>query len=477
MKRWVITSELFLRDIKMFDVPEPKTKNRNESKWDRWGSSQWTYFADEIKQRINFFLLQRLRGNNIEVGGGWYLSYPDSAVVDLSSVCLNHNPAKEKLQFDLDIIGEGKKLPYKDNSFNSATLISVWQYLQHPKAVLGELERILKPGAEIYLINGQGAGPKECVVGRSRTEGLQEFFQELGYDTLVENIPDISGSVSEFQSVCVAMPDVDLFGDAPSRIQNKAQRKKQDEEICQDSSIFINAYVDWEMRNIVARLSKLSSFPVTRYSQEYLEKIETFSQKYHEQTGGIPLIFMEYSFEPELAMLTKEYKSFYGMMFFIGSTEKVDNYSETADEMLKKYELGFTRHLNYFKQPTTTCLIEYCAEFKLKKEDYWSGTNGNETELRRFAVFISSLGLNSFTRKLQAQVYDRLQPNVPDLDEQIQRQRAFGYKMATYEHKQKRNIDELIDVKKRIAEDGVPTVETRKLDYVPILPMLRQFIK
>jgi len=164
MKRWMITSELFLSDIKMFNVPEPKTKNRNESTWDHHGSYQWTYFPDEIKQRIKFFLLKRLRGKNIEVGGGWYHSYPDSVVVDLSSVCLKHNPAKEKLQFDLEIIGEGKKLPYKDNSFNSATLISVWQYLQHPKAVLGELERILKPGAEIYLINGQGAGLKECIV-------------------------------------------------------------------------------------------------------------------------------------------------------------------------------------------------------------------------------------------------------------------------------------------------------------------------
>ncbi|MEA3514494.1 MAG: methyltransferase domain-containing protein [Nanoarchaeota archaeon] len=473
----MITSELFLSDIKMFNVPESKTKNRHESTWDHHGSYQWTYFADEIKQRINFFLLQRLRGNNIEVGGGWYLSYPDSVVVDLSTVCLNHNPAKEKLQFDLDIIGKGKKLPYKDNSFNSATLISVWQYLQHPKAVLGELERILKPGAEIYLINGQGAGLQECVVGRSRTEYLQEFFQELGYDTLVEHIPAFNGSVSEFQSVCVAMPDVDLFGDAPSRIKNKAQRKKQDQEICQDSSKFINAYVDWEMRNITARLAKLSSFPVTRYSQEYLGKIEAFSQKYHEQTGGIPLIFMEHSFEPELAMLTQDYKFLYETMFLMGVTEKVDNYSETADEMLKKYELGFTRYSNYFNQPTTTNLVEYCAEFEPKQEYYWSGTKGNETELRKFATFISSLGLNSFTRKLQKQVYDRLQPNVPDLDEQIQRQRAFGYKMATYEHKQKRNIDELIAIKKRIEEDGVPTVETRKLDYFPILPVLRQFIK
>ena len=247
--------------FKMFKVPKPKTENRHESTWDHHGSYQWTYFADEIKQRIQYFLLQKLNGKNIEIGGGWYLSYPNSVVVDLSSVCLEYNPAKEKLQFDLDTIGEGKQLPYEDDYFSSATLISVWQYLRHPKAVLGELERILKPGAEIYLINVQGAGLEECIVEASRTEILQKFFQELGYDSLIEHIPTFGGKVRELQSVCVAMPDIDLFGEAPSRIRNKEQREKQDENLCQDPSIFINEYVDWQMKNVASKLAKLSTFP------------------------------------------------------------------------------------------------------------------------------------------------------------------------------------------------------------------------
>ena len=116
----------------MFETPKPKTENPHESIWDHHGSYQGTYFDHRIKQRIQHFLLQRLSGKNIEVGGGWYLSYPNSTVVDLSSVCLKHNPAKEKLQFDLDTLVDGKRLPYSANSFNSSTLISVWQYLQPP---------------------------------------------------------------------------------------------------------------------------------------------------------------------------------------------------------------------------------------------------------------------------------------------------------------------------------------------------------
>lgn len=462
----------------MFDTPKPKTQNLHESIWDHHGSYKWTYFADKIKQRIQYFLLQRLHGKNIEVGGGWYLSYPDSVVVDLSSVCLEHNPAKEKLQFDLDTIGEGKKLPYENDSFNSATLISVWQYLRHPKAVLGELERILRPGAEIYLINGQGAGLKECVVGASRTESLQAFFEESGYDTLIEHIPSIDGRVSEFQSVCVAMPGVDMFGDAPSMIRNKTQRKKQDEDICQDSSIFVDAYVNWEIRNTAARLVKLSSFPVTRYFQEYLERVEAFSQEYHEQAGGVPLIFVEYGFEPALAMLIQEHELFINrIMCLIDADESIEKYHGIEDEMLKRFDIGFSRYYNYLGQSTTAALLEYCTNFKPDQENYWKGTKGNEAELRKFVSFISSLGLNSFTRKLQSQIYERLQPNVPYLDESVQRQRAFGYHMATYEHKQKRDIDELIEIKGRIESEEIPVVETRTLDYMSILPAMEQFVR
>lgn len=462
----------------MLKVPEPKTGNPHESTWDHHGSYQWTYFAQEIKQRIQYFLLQRLNGKNIEVGGGWYLSYPNSVVVDLSSVCLEHNPAKEKLQFDLDTIGESGQLPYGDDSFNSATLISVWQYLRHPRAVLRELERVLRPGGEIYLINGQGAGLEECIVGSTRTEGLQQFFQELGYDTLIEHIPEFDGRVSEFQSVCVAMPDSDLFGKTHSRVRNKTQRKKQDEEICQNPAIFLKDYRDWEMGNQLSRLAKLSTFPVTRFSQEYLKRIEEFSQKYNQETGGIPLAFIEQGFEPELAMLLPEDELPLGMLFFMGNDEPLKEDSDNREEkILRRPDLSFSRYFNYFDHPTTKELLGYCERFQLEREDRLQGRSGNETELIKFTDFLASLALNSFTRELQAQMYERLQPNVPDLDERVQRQRTFGYSLATQEYKQRRSIDRMIKAKEKITSNGVPVIGTRNLDYIQFIPNMRQLIR
>ncbi|MFH1585752.1 MAG: methyltransferase domain-containing protein [archaeon] len=458
------------------DKPKTRTNHPHESTWDHHGSYQWTYFSDEVKQRINFFLSRRLHGKNIDVGGGWYLSYPNSTVVDLSSVCLAHNPAKEKLQFDLDELGGGKHLPYGDKTFDSATLISVWQYLKHPIVMKEELERILKPGAEIYLINGQGGALQECAVSSGRSQEVQRFFQEQGYNSLVENIPSFGGDVNEFQSVCVAMPDRDLFGVAPSRVRNKEKRAKENGEVCQDPSIFQNAFADWELRKRVDLLSAISTFPITKYSQEYLERIERFSQEYHNQTGGVPLIFDEHTIEPELLMLTPDYKFLFATMFLMGEEKAVDRWKGPADDLLKKHRLGFSRHCNYFDFETKQGLLEHCEKFEPRKDDYWGRSSGNETELRKYANFISAIGMNSFTRELQTQIHQRLEPRVKDLDERVERQRAFGYHMATFEGKQQRKIDRLVDVKRAIEGNGTEVAGEGKLDYHPYVSKMREFI-
>jgi len=457
----------------MPDLPKPKTANIHESTWDSHGSYKWTYFNDEVKQRINFFLTQRLYGKNIDIGGGWYLHYPNSTVVDLSSVCLANNPANDKLQFDLDELGNGKHLPYDNSLFDSATLISVWQYLRHQEAVTCELERILKPGAEIYLINGQGGALEKCAVSSGRAEDVQRFFQERGYDTLVENIPSFARNIDEFKSVCVAMPERDLF-ETSSLIRNKEKRITVNNEICQDPSIFENSFVAWELEKRTNLLSKLSRFPVTKYSREYLNKVEKFSQEYNKQTGGIPLIFIDHGIEPELSMLTSENNSFFGTSFLMGKDEPVDMQKDPSEKLFKKYGLSFINHLNYFYFKTIKSLLEHCATFELEKEPYYG--RGNETKLRTFASFISSIALNSFTKELQKQVYDSLNPNVEDLDKRIEREIAFRYSMATFEAKQQRRINKLIQTKEKIKKTGIETIGEGELNFGPYINLMEEVI-
>ena len=458
----------------MFEIPQSKTQNIHEHIWDSYGSFQGTYFEDTIKKRIKFFLGQRLNGRNIEIGGGWYLSYSNSTVVDLSGVCLQHNPAKEKLQFDLDEIEKGRRLPYSDASFDSATLISVWQYLRHPKKVIKELERILKPGAEIYLINGQGAGLSECIVGVANSAGIEIFFRDLGYDTLVEDIPDYIHRVGEFKSVCVAMLDKDLF-DKKSRIKNKTQRQKRNQDICENPQLFTEDYRDFEARRISVSFAKLSRFPITVYSREFLADVENFSREYYSQTGKIPLVFIEHAIESELSLLVPD-NSFSVGLAFIGEKNIGGDHS-FQDKLSKKYKCNFIFYSTYFHPATTVSeLTERCAAFELEKGSYFGGS-GNGSELERYTRFISAIALNSYTRDLQSKVLGVLKPKVEDLEERLKKEKAHTYFYLGNETKQRRRIDDLISAKYQIENEGIPIVGTSEFDYIPYLQDVRNLIE
>lgn len=452
---------------------EQKTKNPHESTWDHHGGYQWTYFAEEIKQRISFFLSERLHGKNIDLGGGWYLSYHNSTVVDLSSVCLDYNPAQEKLHFDLDELAKGKKLPYPDNSFDSATLISVWQYLKHPKVVVTELKRLLVPGGEIYIINGQSGGLEECMHRSGRYEKIQKFFQNLGYDTLIEDIPSSEGEIGEFKSVCAALPQINIFGEIVSEIKNKVGRFQKNQEICNDPSRFLQVYQNYELSNVLKHLFRLSTFPITQYSQDYLGKVEAFSQKFHQKTGFIPLIFAEHTTLPELLMLMPEYKHYFGTMFIMGKNKEADNY-HTPTDLLQKYNLSFVHHCNYFDQQTITQLLRECRHFKPDRGDIFSV--GNSNEQRKYIAFIAALALNSFTTHLQKRMYELLKPRIANLDKQIVKQKAYAYHLATNEDKQKRRIGELIRVKQQINDQQILTVGWENIDIPNLFPYLSEFI-
>lgn len=461
---------------------ERATTHPHESTWDFHGSYEWTYFSDEIKQRIKFFLHQRLHGNNIDLGGGWYLSYSNSTVVDLSSVCLEHNPAQEKLQFDLDELAKGKSLPYADGSFDSATLISVWQYLRHPEGAIAELRRILKPGAEVYIINGQSGCLEECTVNSARSENIQSFFQSLGYDTLIENIPSIGGNVDEFKSVCVAMPDRDLFDGVFSRVKDKALRQQKNDGVVRNPSLFDEEYVDYELKNVAQRLARLTPYPITQYSQDYLASVEEFSHEYHSRTGLRPVIFAEHRIEPELLMLTPESRErFLGAIFLMQDGTRPDTNSQRLlDELLKTYGLHFIRYGSYFSSlfhaPSAIELLKYCQNFRFPEGNLWEDRRQIDHEKIKFADFISSLGLDSFTRDLQRKVYALLKPNIPDLNILVERQKLYAYRLATVENKQRRTVDYLIASKTKIEEGNIPVVGTGTIDLLNIIPRLRQFI-
>jgi len=71
-----------MRKVTRYDALRGSETKTIREMWDGNGKQLWTYFNETIKQYIEFYLSKRLKGRNLEVGGGWYFSYPNSDVVE-----------------------------------------------------------------------------------------------------------------------------------------------------------------------------------------------------------------------------------------------------------------------------------------------------------------------------------------------------------------------------------------------------------
>lgn len=410
-----------------------------ENDWDHHGSYQWTYFAEEQKRLINFFLSKTAGPRNLEIGGGWYQSYPGSTAIDVSRVCLKYNEARKKVHYDLDYLDVGFKLPFKGHSFDSATMISVWQYLENPIALLKELERVLVPGGEVYVINGQGAGVEELVKGASRSESVLELAKKCGYDALLQSIPTLSGKRDIFKSVCIAMPDNTLFGPKPE-IMDKTNRANEPG----DTKEFLGRYAEWELEKIRERLSQLKTYPVTEYSRHYLETCERLSQRFHEKTGRFPVLFAE-SHQLEVDMYAKD--------GFILSHELVmtDISSKGSfNEFAESFGIGFSQYYTSLRDYVRMHIEGRDILPKVKEysdygfEDHTRSVQERESAIYILVTFIASVPLNSYTESLQQSLLGRLEKEEPGIKKEIGEARARRLYSLCCEYKQRRRINELI---------------------------------
>jgi ubiquinone/menaquinone biosynthesis C-methylase UbiE len=360
-----------------------------------------------------------------------------------------YNEARKKVQYDLDYLGIEFKLPFKDHSFDSATMISVWQYLENPVAVLKELERVLVPGGEVYVINGDGAGVEGLVKNASRSEDIRKIARKCGYDTLLQTIPGMNGKRDTFKSVCIAMPGNTLFGP-----HSHVYQKRGKVWAVGTSRQFLDNYAEWELRKIMERLSQLKAYPITEYSLNYLETCERISQRFHEKTGKFPVLYAE-SHQLEVDMYVKG--------GFIMSHELA------MEDMGSKDSFGeFVRSLGMnpgFGQNYAS-IREYVRmhiegkDGLPKVKDYedcgfeWHDSSVQERKnaIHSLANFIASVPLNSYTKGLQQSLLERLEKEEPSIRENIARAKARRLYYLCCEYKQRRGIDKLIELKKRLKD-------------------------
>lgn len=454
------------------DSSEPELRTIQQE-WDKHGSYQWTYFVEKVKQHIDFFLQQRLTGKNLDIGGGWYLSYPNSDVVDISPVCLEYNiaPEERKHLFDLDDIAEGQKLPFKDGSFDSATLISSWQYLSHPWDVVRELERVLKPGAEIYIINGEGAGLSECIVNHTHSNDIMKAFKKRGYDTLVEDIPDSSGNIGGsgcFRSVCVATP----YFENENKISCLNDRETRLEKALNfNTHKFMHEFARAEIETETKKLMQLSTYPITNHSQELLKNIEEFSNDYFKETGNIPIFFAHEDSELGFNMALPD-KSPH-ITATILSTENGTNDRDLHDKS-EEYGLSFSHTVNYFGIKNLKELIGTLN--KIPETDYLYEDCMVERLREKAIEYLAGKKLNKYARKIETEIKTALKSSGIKFERLVNKEIARGLHFEASQYKQRRRIDELIKRKNAILSNEELIADYGQIDVEKYIPYFRRFI-
>ncbi len=441
--------------------------------WDFHCSYQWTYFPEEAKQLIQFFLSNRIHRRNLDLGAGWYTYHPNSTVVDLSLKGLEYNSSKEKVFFDLDDVARGKLLPFPDNSFGSATLVSVWQYLRHGKVLLGELERVLLPGSEVFIINESGAALTSMQVGPSSPKAIEQEVKEAGYDCIRETIP--FGDPS-FQSVTVAMPYYDLFG-KQACIKDKLRKLEENKERAENPASFYDDFALWETSRAALTFQRLGNYPITKFSQEYQQRLEEFSDALYKKTGKTALIFMEHDILPDWYLATSYNRPRISFASFSQLRKNRFDPGEDVQQLLE--ESGFidlAHHLGCMGVASLDELDDKLQKFP-EEPDYRDERNTWESDLGYFTIFLGSIPLTEQTEALQRKVYGGLKTKIKDLDERIMERQMLNAYLVGCECKQRRRIDKLIASKERILAEGMQVIGYARFNHLEILDYYKNRVR
>ncbi|EKE29030.1 MAG: hypothetical protein ACD_2C00246G0002 [uncultured bacterium (gcode 4)] len=436
----------------------PETK-AIKSEWNRHSAYQWVYFDENYKKMISHYLAGRLTWSNLEIWWWWYLSHPNSAVIDVSEVALEYNPAKNKKCFDLDDLWRWKKLPYPDHSFESATMISVWQYLRFPKKLLMELERVLVPGWELYIINEQWAWITELIKQSGHTRGICQQVQELWYSAIKEDIEIIWKDHCWFKAVIVSMPQETLFGKV-SEVKRKASivmtQEEAEEEEETKANRFKQDYTEKWYNRAEFMLHSLREYPVTQFSIDLRQRFEDFSKDYKSATWeDVLLCSFEYS-DMKLDMATSDIE----IMVELHAKSFKD---QTKEDLLRKYKLRACNH-------------HTSLEVEVKKQLNWQSA-AESTLFNYFIPFLTNTALNSYTISLQKQLYDNLKKTYSvKLDEWIHDKVARRLYYLISDNKQRKPIDSLIARKREIEKEKIPTAWTKPLTYLPYMRKIKDLI-
>jgi len=159
----------------------------------KYSFSPREYYGDiKVDEVIREELNKRLTGLNLSLGAGFTNHYDRSVNLDVSFESLGLNDEKGVL-YDLDDLGFKENsfvsLPFKSSSFDSATMIGLWPYLDNPDNVFYELHRVIKPRGKVVIVNQNNIAVGQLRVRGNVSDEILEQASRLFYRTHMKKIP------------------------------------------------------------------------------------------------------------------------------------------------------------------------------------------------------------------------------------------------------------------------------------------------
>lgn len=438
---------------------------------DKWNSyNQWEYFDENYKRIISYYLWPKLTWPNLEIGWWWYLSHLNSSVIDVSENSLAYNPAKNKTCFDLDDVWRWSRLPYYDSAFETATMVSVWQYIQYPEELLNEIKRVLMPGWKLYIINEQWAWPGKLMRQSWYSVNILKQIKDLWFDARIEDIETIWRSINWFKCVIVTMPENMLFEtveiikrSSENILSKEEQRDLSDEK----DDIFRQKYIEDELKKADYLFHMIDNYPVTSHNLKLRRKFQLISDEFKRITGKDIICTLGSEIDPEFSMAL-ENDNLCSQFYLNTSSDK-----EILNDLFKKTwikwcKLSFSPYQNYITD-------------QLNKEDFgyheFHNSRVFKDHMEKLISFLLSVPLNSYSKDLQEKLYENLLKKFPkNFEEKILNAQTLKFYNLFEDYKQRKKINTLIERKKLILKDNVSVEWEKKLDYLSILKRFKPII-
>jgi len=156
-----------------------------------WGSKAAAYqrAAGRIRPFVERMIVsEHLKEPVLSLASGPFSSPVSGIETDVSHTMLEMNPARKKVQFDLN--SSKGKFPFRDKSFSSVTLVFGSKYLNNPKKAFLEAKRVLKPGGKLVLVDSPQSAYhsfKRARKNRLGEKGLIKVLKRCGFDVDVKH--------------------------------------------------------------------------------------------------------------------------------------------------------------------------------------------------------------------------------------------------------------------------------------------------